>query len=363
NLAQMVNPYAFFPKNSILDSLDSDIKEKWIHSGSSGTAKLRQYYSAGMDAGVSTLVLCTHDYLPRSLPLNYVLYSDRDADVYINLQEAHLELIRSLYSWSRARTPELKLEFIPPWYSNDDLDLSRGQAEQYFQDLSPKLPEDLRMMWSGPASQSSGIDEADFYRFHELAGRELILLDNSMNTIPEILEDTAMLQHQWMKLRTLNLFDPFRVKFSAPFSLPETTGKMLINSSLSSEIMQIRIATAADFMWNSGSYDPDLSIWKVLVSRFGISAARELYLFNDTYFTALASMIGLKQDIDQQRLVRQIDEQLDQLEKSVKNLDNLIPLNPGLLNELKSLKQSMESRYETETKELAGQIITAVESM
>ncbi len=363
NLAQMVNPYAFFPKNSMLDSLDSDVRDRWMHSGSSSRAKLRQYYSAGMEAGVSTLVLCTHDYLPQSFPGNYVLYAERDEDTYINLQEAHLELIRSLYSWSRARNPKVKLEFIPPWYSNDKLDLSRGQAEQYYRDLSSKLPDDLRIMWSGPARQSSGIDEADFYRFHELAGRELILLDNSMNTIPEILEDTTILKHQPMKLRTFNLFDPFSVQFSAPFSLPEGTGKMLINSSLSSEIMKIRMVTAADFMWNSESYDPDMSIWKVLVSRFGISATRELYRFNDAYFTVFASVIGLKQDKEKQRLVKQIRQQLEEMTESLENLDKLMPRNPGLLNELKSLKQSMESTYEKEVQAVARQIVAAVDSM
>ena len=119
NLAQMVNPYAFFPKNSMLDSLDSDTRERWMHSGSSSRTKLRQHYSAGMEAGVSTLVLCTHDYLPQLFPGNYVLYAERDEEAYINLQEAHLELINSLYSWSRARNPKVRLEFIPPWYSND----------------------------------------------------------------------------------------------------------------------------------------------------------------------------------------------------------------------------------------------------
>ncbi|MCK4746921.1 MAG: beta-N-acetylglucosaminidase domain-containing protein, partial [Bacteroidales bacterium] len=309
------------------------------------------------------LVLCTHDYLPRSNRGNYVLYSERDKDEYINLQDAHLEMIWLLSSWSRKKSPEIRLEFIPPWYSNEDIDLSRGQAEQYYRDISPKLPDDLRILWSGPARQSISIDEADYYRYQNLAGKELILLDNSMNTISQILKDTTLLKHQPMKLRTLNLFDPFSVQFSTPFSLTGGNNKMLINSSLSSEIMKIRIATAADFMWNSGSYDPDLSIWKILVSRFGTEASREIYRFNDAYFTALASMINLKQDKDKQRLVRMIREQMEKLGTSLENLDELISGNPGLLNELKSLKLSLESTYESEVRAVARQFIAGVDSI
>ena len=115
-----------------------------------------------------------------------------------------------------------------------------------------------------------------------------------------------MLKFHPRKLRTLNLFNPFSMHFSEPFELPGGTGKMLVNFPLSSEIMKIRMATAADYMWNAGDYDPDKSIWKVLVSRFGITVTSELYLFNDSYFTTLASMIGLKSGGDHQRLLRMI---------------------------------------------------------
>ncbi len=362
-LAQMFNPYAFLPGHSLIDSLGPEAGERWSHSGYSSRAKLLKYYSAGLKSGVSTIVLCSPDYLPASGSGNYLLFAPGDKDKYINLQEAHLDLIGTLYKWVSERDQGIRLEFIAPWYSNEDLDLSRGQAEQYFNDLSRKLPDDLRILWSGPARQSHTINSLDFHRFHELAGRELVLMDNSMNTIREILADTASIRNRPMIVRTLNLFDPFSVHFSESFTLPEGTGRMLINSPLSSEIMKIRIATAADFMWNMDSYDPDLSIWKVLVSMYGINTTRELYSFNDAYFSALASVIGLKKGQDQQKHLRLIGEQLLLMEGSLETLGRLPGFDGGLLNELKSLKQSLESLYDKEMKTVAGQIIAAMESM
>ena len=363
SLAQMVNPYAFLPMNPDLDSLDRATRERWIHAGSSSNAKLRQQFRAGLESGASTLVLCTNDYLPLSPEGNYVLYSKIDRDRYINVQAAHLEMILSTYSWIRARNPTLSLEFIPPWYSNDGLDLSRGQAEQYFRDLSSKLPDELRIMWSGPAKESSVTSAVDYDRYRNCAGTNLVYLNNSMNKVPQIIQDTALLKFHPMKLLTLNLFDPFSMHFAEPFKLPGGTGKMLVNSPISSEIMKIRMATAADYMWNAGDYDPDRSIWNVLVSRFGITVTGELYRFNDSYFKTLASMIGLKSGGDQQRLLRMIHDQQELMEESLNRLEVLQNSNPSLLNELKSLKQSLETIFESEIKTVANQVIAGMESM
>jgi hypothetical protein len=127
--------------------------------------------------------------------------------------------------------------------------------------------------------------------------------------------------------------------------------------------MKIRIATAADFMWNMGCYDPELSIWKVLVSRYGIHTTRELYGFNDAYFCALASVIGLKNGIEPQKNLKLIAEKLDQMEGSLGRLGQLTGFDDAVLNELKSLKQSLEILYDSELKTVAGQIVASMESM
>ncbi len=363
SLAQMVNPYAFLPEGAMVDSLDTDLRERWTHSGDASMERLKVQLHEGLKAGATTLVLCTNDHLPLSPEGNYNLYSQKDNENYLNLQAAHLEMIRSVLSWRNGIDRGIGIEFLSPWYSNNELGLSRGQAERYLVDLASKLPEDLKFLWTGPSIRSADISKVDFKRYQELSGRELVLMDNTLGSLSDLSFDTLSMNGNHMKLRSLSLFDPFAVDFSDPFALLEGNGKMLVNAPLSSEIMKLRMATAADFMWNTGDYNPDISIYKVLVSGFGEIITTELYVFNDAYYSALASIIGLRNGMEQQRTIRHINVQFDLMEETLHNLDRSLVDRPELLNELKQLKQSVESIYDAELKTVANQIIASLKSM
>ncbi len=252
-LAQMANPYAFLPRSCRLDSIDPELRNRWMHSSPVSFSKLREQYVAGLKAGVSTIVLCTNDHLPfdGGHPLQFSLYAERDRTSYISLQQAHLELIRQLID-PNGFGRSVKLEFIPPWYANEMVDQSRGQGEQYLGELAGKLPDNISILWSGPSHQSLSVDEADLFRFSGLISRELVLLDNSLNALPDVLGDTSLSMSLSLKLHTLNLFDPYHVKFTGHALPGIPVSKILINSLIDSELMRIRIATAADYMWNSG---------------------------------------------------------------------------------------------------------------
>ncbi len=363
-LAQMVNPYAFLPVGARLDSLEMRSRNRWIHASSSSLSKLYMRFQAGIEAGASTLVLCANDHLPYDggHPLNYSLYADRDRNTYINLQEAHLELINSIIN-TEGFDRSVKLEFIPPWYANEMVDQSRGQGEQYLRDLSGKLPDNITMLWSGPSPRSYSVDEADYHRFKELVGRELVLWDNSLNTIPEILGDTSLSMSLSLKLRTLNILEPYQVKITNPSIFGERAGKILINSPLDTELMKIRVATAADFLWNTRTYNPDLSLWKVLVSGYGTEAAMNLYHFNESYMVVLGSIAALRNDSGNQRHARQIKDQLEIMQETLETLEKQIPHNPRLINELRSLKMNLERRFEKDVKAVSTQVMAVIDSI
>ncbi len=363
-LAHMVNPYAFLPASARLDSIDPGLQNRWMHSSSSSLSKLRTRFIAGLEAGATTLVLCTNDHLPYKggHSLNFSLYAERDRKKYINLQQAHIELIQLLTGSTGIGRP-VNFEFIPPWYANELVDQSRGQGEQYLRDLADNIPDQVSILWSGPSKQSYSVDEADFHRYRALTDRELVIWDNSLNTLPDILSDTSLSMSLSLKLRTLNIFEPYQVKFTGP-SLPGSqAGKIIINSPLDSELMKIRIATAADYMWNTLTYDPDLSLWKVLVSRYGREAAMNLYQFNESYMTLLGSLTALKNGTGNQRHARQINDELEVMQETLAILDVLIPHNPRLLNELKSLKLELEHTFEKEMEAISTQVIADLDSI
>lgn len=363
-LAHMVNPYAFLPASTRLDSIDPGLQNRWMHSSSSSLSKLRARFIAGLEAGATTLVLCTNDHLPYKggHSLNFSLYAERDRKKYINLQQAHIELIQ-LLTGSTGIGRSVNFEFIPPWYANELVDQSRGQGEQYLRDLADNIPDQVSILWSGPSKQSYSVDEADFHRYRALTDRELVIWDNSLNTLPDILSDTSLSMSLSLKLRTLNVFEPYQVKFTGS-SLPGSqAGKIIINSPLDSELMKIRIATAADYMWNTLTYDPDLSLWKVLVFRYGREAAMNLYQFNESYMTLLGSLTALKNGTGNQRHARQINDEFEVMQETLAILDGLIPHNPRLLNELKSLKLELEHTFEKEMEAISTQVIADLDSI
>ena len=74
-------------------------------------------------------------------------------------------------------------------------------------------------------------------------------------------------------------------------------------------------------------------------------------------------MLALKQGWDQQKYLRIIDDQMDLLKQSLDELEALLQKDPGLLYELKSLRQSLESLYEKEVRTVANQIIATGEGI
>ena len=363
-LAFMLNPYAFLPPSTSLDSIDPGLRDRWMHSSSSSTYRLRSRLRAGLEAGASTLVLCTNDHLPYKggNPLGYSLYAERDLEVYINLQTAHLEMIKGL-ALMPGMGRSVDIEFIPPWYANEGVDQSRGKGEQYLLDLSAHLPDQVRILWSGPSRQSFSVDEADYHRYSLLMDRDLVLWDNSLNALPEMLNDTSLSMRHALKLRTSNLFEPYRVGFTDRFLHGGQAGKIIINSPLDSELMKIRIATAADYLWNTQTYDPDLSLWKVLVSRYGREAAMNLYSFNESYMTLIGALTSLKHGNGNQRSARQVKDRFEIMQETLAILDGLIPDHPRLLNELKSLKGQLEQTFQEEVEALSTQVLAVIDSI
>ncbi len=363
-LAHMVNPYAFLPASTRLDSIDPGLKDRWMHSSSSSYFKLRSRLKAGLEAGASTLVLCTNDHLPYQGEnhLGYSLYAERDQQTYINLQAAHLEMITRLGE-SPGIGGSVNIEFIPPWYATEQVDQSRGQGEQYLRDLTAQLPDQVSILWSGPSRQSCSVDEADYFRYRLLTRKDLVLWDNSLNALPDLLSDTSLSVRHSLKLRTLNVFEPYQVRFTGPTLPGNQTGKIIINSPLDSELMKIRIATAADYLWNTKTYDPDLSLWKVLVTRYGREAAMNLYLFNESYMTLIGSLTTLKHGTGNQRSARQIKDRFEILTETLVILDGLIPDHPRLLNELKSLKGELEQTFQKEVEAISTQVMAVMNSI
>jgi hypothetical protein len=286
-MAMMVNPYAHFEFMSPAKDLSAESRYTFTHGDPQSLEKLKDVFRIGLDAGASALLYLSDDYVPHAGKnrLNFSLYAPEDAARFVNLQNAQAHIINALGRWLDADYPGTRLEFCPPWYNNEFIDRSEGAAEIYLRELAAQIPETTAIVWTGPTVRSLSIDMADLERYSGLIGRRPMIWDNTLYARNlETRVYGGFTAHYPDKVRMCNLFEPFDGARPAGFHGLNHGGHMYTNGAAGSEIFAIKYATVADYEWNGAAYDPERSLWKVLVRGYGRDCARWMLLFNDAYY-------------------------------------------------------------------------------
>ncbi len=286
-LAMMVNPYAHFEFMSSAEGLNAESRYTWTHGDPRDLDMLKNVFRVGLDSGAGTIMLLADDYVPHEGKnlMNFSLYTPEDKKRFINLQNAQAHVINRLKEWVDETFPGTRFEFCPPWYANEFIDRSEGRAEVYFRELTTQIPEDVAIVWTGPTVRSLSIDMADLHRYRSLIGRSPMIWDNTLYARGlESPRYGGYPAHYPGKVRMCNLFEPFDGPRPDDFHTLNDGGHMYTNGTADGEIFRIKYATIADYEWNSAAYSPELSLWKVLVQRYGATTARQLLLFNHAYY-------------------------------------------------------------------------------
>jgi hypothetical protein len=124
------------------------------------------------------------------------------------------------------------------------------------------------------------------------------------------------------------------------------TSMFWVNQAARNEIDVIRLATAADFMWNTRDYDPDYSLWKILASRYGVDAARELIHYSNEYGLMLETELKLQRNEQVQRNLKNVREVLSILSVSTRNLEKWLGSDHPLMKDIRSLNTLLKARLE-----------------
>jgi hypothetical protein len=244
------------------------------------------------------------------------------------------------YPWPVRRSPDpvtvtvpgLFNLVIPPLFHNQLLDYA--QADQ----VAISLPGNAVCLYAGSDWFSRNTDAADIARFTNGLTTRPAFMDNSMQAAtPRGLYGGAMPYFPG-KLRLFNLFEPFGNSGIREFYDRLDPRLYWVNFEARSEISLIRLCTAADFMWNSRDYDPDQSLWYVLVSRYGADAARELVYFADRYSLLLEIQLKLQRKETLPQNLKNIQADMDALDASLSRLTAL--LGPGHAQSLQLIRPS-----------------------
>lgn len=242
--------------------------------------------------------------------------------------------------------PEL---ILPPVFHNQLMDNSDYSEQPYHFD------EEVKCMYCGSSFYSINTDDADIERYMTYTRNKPVFMDNSMRISSPGAQYGGSGRFYPGKLRLYNIFEPF-VNTGIRDHFPKLDSiTFFINQPVDGEIGIIRMATAADFMWNANTYSRDYALWKVLISRYGAANARELIRYADKYGMMLEIMLRLDLKIQTVRnfktgqqiiadltvLVAGIGERLGSQHKLIQELQML---NAGLRSRLSSYSAMVDSK-------------------
>jgi hypothetical protein len=349
NLAVMVNPYSHLPMEAPAESLDEQLRYTWTHSNPESLRMLMEVYKIGLEAGADTLMFLSDDFVPHSGTnrQNYGLYTAGDKNRFVNLQNAQAYIINSLKKWIDSDYPGTRLEFCPPWYSNEHIDRSNGKAEVYFSELVLQIPQDVAIVWTGPTIRSLSIDMADIHRFSSLIGRWPMLWDNTLYA--RNLETTnygGYTTYYPDKVTMCNLFEPYDTDLPTDFHRLNDSRQRYTNHHASSEVYKLKYATVADYLWNTAAYDPERSLWKVLVRSYGTDSAEKLIRFSDAYYRLYGICRHMETEDHHKGIKKRGQNSLSDLNQYLADLSKALSNQQPLIEELKYFRNKQKRRFE-----------------
>ncbi len=224
---------------------------------------------------------------------------------------------------------------IPGFFHNEMIDNSLEYMK-----CSGK--EDLSLLYSGSSYFSTFTDAADIERYALCKGGRPVFLDNSMLISSE--QGLYNGSYPWYpgKARLYNIFEPFGNDDMRDYFSRLDTTIYLVNYPSKSEIDIIRIATAADFMWNANSYIKEGSLWRVLMARYGPVNARMLLNYADKYGLVLEVLLRLEQQNSIARYYKNGLQLLAELTSLVGALGDSLGSQHRLVKELQQLNAGVK---------------------
>jgi hypothetical protein len=235
----------------------------------------------------------------------------------------------------------VSLSFIlPPAFNNQLLDYFNYTGIPW-SDIPGLTP-----VYSGSSFFSMNTDDADFKRFMAYTKRKPVFMDNSMLTSSAWGQFGGAYPYYSGKIRLYNIFEPFVNTGMRDHMHQLDSSLYWVNLVPSSEIDVIRLSTAADFMWNTRSYDPDFSLWKVLLSRYGAEASRALVQYADLFGLMLEIELKLTRNEPIPRNLKNVKDDFSDLSIVSGKLIQLLGPDHPLTKDIMSLNGLLKVRLE-----------------
>ncbi|HLO57165.1 MAG TPA: hypothetical protein VK179_00335 [Bacteroidales bacterium] len=198
--------------------------------------------------------------------------------------------------------------------------------------------------YTGSSFFSINTDLADLNRYRLIFRWKPAFFDNSMLMATSWAEYNGTDPYFPGKARLFNLFEPYgNIDIEALYKNIDTSA-FVVNLPPASEIEVIRLATAADFLWNMNSYSKDYSLWKVLVSRYGRQTAVNLITYADKYSVLLETLLKIENNIQSAKNIKQGQITITELTSVTAQISDALGQQHRLIQELLRLNAELRNR-------------------
>jgi len=353
NTAIMINPYFHFEYEQEEGLIEDSLRNLFSHSNPDDIKKITDLIDMVVKNGAETVMIAADDFMPHAETTRgqYALFTDKDKSTYANIAAAQSAMMNTI---SKKYGKDIRLEFCPAPYLNEFVDYGMGSAEAFFRDFTATAPKDMAIVWTGNTVRSLSYDMADIKRYADLIGRKPMLWDNTPYARESASSYGGYPALYPGKTVMCSLFEPYDVIVPKDF-YKYMDKDIYSNGGGFSERYMIKYPTFSDFAWNNNAYDPDLSLYKVLLWLYGKDNAMTLLQFNDSYFKLVSIwaeiknskaipkeekeyIVSEKQIAEANLHIKDLKSYHTKLSKSIKN--------ERLLKELEREKESLLKRYE-----------------
>jgi hypothetical protein len=242
--------------------------------------------------GVSCFALFLDD-VPQDLP------NPEDRERFKTLAGAHVYLINKLDQRLKSRSRANRLVVTPTTYTNE------WGSQDYVRELGAGVNPDVAIVWTGTKVISPATTVAQAKEWGELLRRPPLVWDNF-----PVNDGIA-----WrLNLGPLVGREP---------DLPAAVRGLFSNPMNQAHSSMLPLATVADYLWNSRTYDPKRSLDRALTEQYGKDAAELLAPFLKTYGDYWWDENIFKPLFVEERKTintREIEARLNQLDESLEAL-------------------------------------------
>ncbi|SRR6056297_1114808 len=278
----------------------------------------------------------------KSFPCNFSFRNNENSLKYRNLLDLHSEMLKDI---EQNTSQKMEINFIPTWSNSQCIRKSQGRGELYLSELSKKTSQKTCFGWKGPDESFYQMDEVEINYISQMLSKFPFFFAETINPQSQNTFGNDFIQAFPGKARNCSMFNHFNLKL--PDDLEESLKNQLflISHHFNNLFEEIRLSTYSDYLWNSDYYDPEESLFRILINQYGQQNAINLIKFNDLIYAVYEMHLKSQMIENNKKFMRSANDYMSQLTNVYNQLKSNLQ-NEMVQNALDELKKRTDQFYQ-----------------